>query len=443
MKEAIFPAVGTIAAGAVGGALGLDLVWVLGIAAVGACAGALAARYPQAIGASEGAGVASDAPNSSTDEPLKTAHGHPFALVTAALESLPIGVLAIGPEQTILHANELMRWIFGLPDQPGYPMETLRSTRLLEAITTVTKTGAPEAFEMVLTRGADVFLNVYVRPVDPVQNEGISLIVAVEDVTQARQANDVHRDFVANASHELKTPLAVISGLIETLQGPARDDPVGTERFLGLLGAQTRRMTGLIDDLMSLNRIEMNERVLPSAPQELTAVVREAVDGLRPVADASDVELVLQELPRSINVMADREELSQLFANLIDNAIKYGGIGKAVRIKWRRSEDDGQIGVAIEDEGPGIPREHLPRLTERFYRVDIGRSREKGGTGLGLAICKHIVNRHRGRLEIESTIDEGSRFTVWLPYRVSDGVPEKGAPLPFDAVPGVTVSKPA
>lgn len=420
IRYAVLPAAGSCGAWLIGGAADVGALSMAAIIAAGAVAGSLAAQL-LAPGRATQTGNHEALDTLPEGEQLRRVQkSRPFERLANALDSLPIGMLVIGPNQTILHANGMMRSIFGLSDQPGYPVETLRSSRLLEAISKSAESGTPATFEMVLSRGSDTYLNAYVRPLDPARNDGASMIVSIEDVTQARQADEVHRDFVANASHELKTPLAVISGLIETLQGPARGDPVGTERFLGRLATQTRRMTGLIDDLMSLNRIEMNERVLPSAPEELTVLVSEVIDSLRPVADASDVELLVDTFPRSVSVMAEREELSQLFANLIDNAIKYGGIGKNVQIAWRRSDEPGQIGVAVTDQGPGIAREHLPRLTERFYRVDIGRSREKGGTGLGLAICKHIVNRHRGRLEIESTIGEGSRFTVWLPCRFSD-----------------------
>lgn len=388
-----------------------------------------------------------DVVRDSEPEPEKEVASEPFAPVPEVvpdsldrfpvlLDALPIGVLLVGVDNSIRSANSTMRQIFGLPREAGYPVETLRARALLEAIARVKRSGDPVVFEMTLSRGTNVMLNVYVRPAPASGPAGVALIVAVEDITTAQVADELHRDFVANASHELKTPLAVVSGLIETLQGPAKNDPVGTERFLGRLASQTRRMTRLIDDLMSLNRIELNERVLPQAPEDLVRLVNETVDALRPVAEGSDVELVFHGIPEKPHVMAEREELAQLFGNFIDNAIKYGGIGKEVHVRFRRSEDPDQIGVTVEDQGPGIAREHLPRLTERFYRVDIGRSREKGGTGLGLAICKHIVNRHRGRLEIKSTLGVGSQFTVWLPCHFRD---EASATSPmmdgeFDAV---------
>lgn len=330
-----------------------------------------------------------------------------------ALDPLPIGVLVIGADQTVTIANKLMREVFGLPDAAGYPIETLRVRRLLEAISQAHRTQTEAVLEITISRGRDAVLNVHLHPSK--QAGDVSMIVAAEDITKAKLADEVHRDFVANASHELKTPLAVVSGLIDTLQGPARDDQAATDRFLARLATQTQRMTRLIDDLMSLNRIELNARVLPNDPVDLRALLSETVDQMRPAAEVSEVSLILREVDHAPFVMADREELSQLFANLIDNAIKYGGRDKEVFLRLLKPDETGSIGVSVRDQGPGIVREHIPRLTERFYRIDIGRSREKGGTGLGLAICKHIVNRHRGRLEIESKPGDGSRFTVWLP----------------------------
>ncbi len=184
-----------------------------------------------------------------------------------------------------------------------------------------------------------------------------------------------------------------------------------------MLAAQTQRMTRLVEDLLSLNRIELNERVAPREPQDLPGLLAEVVDTLRPNADAAGVRLAYTAPEGEARVRADRNELSQLFRNLIDNAIKYGGSGTEVSIAPVAAHPDapGLLGIAVRDTGPGIARQHIPRLTERFYRVSVRRSRDKGGTGLGLAIVKHIVNRHRGKLEIESKLGEGSCFTVWLP----------------------------
>jgi two-component system phosphate regulon sensor histidine kinase PhoR len=223
-------------------------------------------------------------------------------------------------------------------------------------------------------------------------------------------------DFVANASHELRTPLAALSGFIETLQGSARDDTKARERFLAIMREQARRMARLIDDLLSLSRIELNAHRRPDAPVDLIPIVRQVVDGLQTLARDRGVAIEV-EADDALMVLGDRDELVRLFENLVENALKYGAPGKRVDIKLTRGATaDGQdeAVVSIRDYGPGIAPEHLPRLTERFYRVDVRESRAQGGTGLGLALVKHILNRHRGRLSIESAPGAGATFVVHL-----------------------------
>ena len=225
-------------------------------------------------------------------------------------------------------------------------------------------------------------------------------------------------DFVANASHELRTPLATLSGFIDTLQGPARDDAAARERFLAIMEAQATRMARLIDDLLSLSRIELNAHVRPVTPVDLAALVRQVVDALQTLARDRGVEIAVTAPPKPLIVPGDRDELVRLFENLIENALKYGGSGKRVAVALSRgaaADGAAEAIVAVRDYGPGIAAEHLPRLTERFYRVDVAGSRAQGGTGLGLALVKHILNRHRGRLAIESKAGEGATFTVRLP----------------------------
>jgi two-component system phosphate regulon sensor histidine kinase PhoR len=224
-------------------------------------------------------------------------------------------------------------------------------------------------------------------------------------------------DLVANASHELRTPLASLSGFIDTLQGPAREDPAARERFLEIMKAQARRMARLIDDLLSLSRIELNARRYPEARVDLVPVVRQVVDGLQMLARERAVEVVLDAPSEPLIVAGDRDELIRLFENLVENALKYGASGKAVEVDLSRQPValGHEAVVAVRDYGRGIAPEHLPRLTERFYRVDVGESRAEGGTGLGLALVKHTLTRHRGRLAIDSTLGQGATFTVYLP----------------------------
>jgi two-component system, OmpR family, phosphate regulon sensor histidine kinase PhoR len=235
-------------------------------------------------------------------------------------------------------------------------------------------------------------------------------------VTESKRSDQLRADFVANAGHELKTPLATLIGFIETLLGPARDDPAAHERFLGIMNEQARRMARLVDDLLSLSRIELNEHVAPTERVPLEPVIEEVARGLELPAAERGIR-VISELPEDLpEVLGDEDELAQVFQNLLINAIKYGRPQTEVKVTGIVGGERAapQVAIAVSDRGEGIAAEHLPRLTERFYRVDNARSRELGGTGLGLAIVKHIVNRHRGRLEIASTLGEGSTFTVWL-----------------------------
>jgi two-component system phosphate regulon sensor histidine kinase PhoR len=219
-------------------------------------------------------------------------------------------------------------------------------------------------------------------------------------------------------SHELRTPLAALTGFIETLQGPARDDPAARERFLGIMRDQAWRMARLIDDLLSLSRIELRAHQRPDKPVDLVPIVHQVADGLQTLARDREVTIDVDAPSEPMMVLGDRDELIRLFENLVENGLKYGASGKRVEIKCDRvAAGDGkpEARVAVRDYGPGIAAEHLPRLTERFYRVDVGESRAQGGTGLGLALVKHILNRHQGRLTIDSKAGEGATFAVRLP----------------------------
>jgi two-component system phosphate regulon sensor histidine kinase PhoR len=252
------------------------------------------------------------------------------------------------------------------------------------------------------------------------------LVLSLRDVTAVRRADQLRADFIANASHELRTPLASLQGFIETLRGPARDDPAAHERFLGIMHDQAARMSRLVNDLLSLSRIEQDEHLPPTAHVDATTLVRNVMAMLELKVAARKVRLRL-EAPEGLPlIIGDADQLEQVFQNLIENAIKYTREQTEVTITMARaaknagnlmttSRRGGMLSIAVIDRGEGIDRTHLPRLTERFYRVDTARSRAQGGTGLGLAIVKHIVNRHRGRLLIESEVGQGSRFTVLLP----------------------------
>ena len=241
------------------------------------------------------------------------------------------------------------------------------------------------------------------------------MLMSFHDQTPLRRIEEMRADFVANASHELRTPLAALSGFIDTLQGPARDDPRARERFLGIMHAQATRMARLIDDLLSLSRVELSAHVRPDTRIDLVPIIRQVADGLEVLAKERGVTIAT-DLPQAAAIVAgDREELLRLFENLIENALKYGASGGRVEVSLAADAPASEYRVTVRDFGPGIPPEHLPRLTERFYRVSVGDSRAQGGTGLGLSLVKHILNRHRGRLVIDSTLGEGAAFTACLP----------------------------
>ncbi len=310
--------------------------------------------------------------------------------------------------------------------RPGDPLSfRLRAPAFLEALDRVISTGLPERIGWSERVPTERWLEAHVLPLLTPAASGRPagaergpdfLLVLVRDLTEQRRLDTMRADFVANASHELRTPLAALTGFIETLQGPAKEDAVARARFLGIMQEQARRMKRLIDDLLSLSRIEMRAHLVPRDPVDLADVARTAVATLDGLARDLDVTLTVEADPEPVIVAGDRDELTQVAQNLIENALKYGASGKRVLVRVCRAEGRGAV-LSVRDFGPGIPAEHLPRLTERFYRVDVARSRAQQGTGLGLAIVKHILARHRGRLAIESRPGEGALFSARLEAR--------------------------
>jgi len=246
------------------------------------------------------------------------------------------------------------------------------------------------------------------------------VLVTFDDVTHIEQTAQMHRDFVANVSHELKTPLTSISGFIETLQGSAREDRTASERFLGIMSQEAARMDRLVNGLLTLSRVEAQQRLRPTEVVEIGALLASVVQNLSQLAQDQDALLQLEKPEFSMKVTGDADQLRQVFTNLVENAIKYGGQGVEVTLSCAQPTFDVKLGmealrICVRDTGRGFDPIHIPRLTERFYRIDDHRSREMGGTGLGLAIAKHIIARHRGRLAIASVPQQGSEFTVLLP----------------------------
>jgi two-component system phosphate regulon sensor histidine kinase PhoR len=341
------------------------------------------------------------------------------------LDLLPDPLMQLAPGPVVVAANRAAIEVLG-PDLAGRNIETvLRAPAVLEAVEEV-MAGAPRRdVEFTLASPVAREFQCRVAALPERAADGTVAVLAFSDLTAAKRMEEMRADFVANASHEIRTPLAALAGYIETLRGPARDDAKARERFLGIMADQVTRMTRLVSDLLSLSRIELHEHTPPSGAVDVGAILARVARGLEWKAGQKEMRIALDVPPGLRPALGDASEIEQVFQNLLDNAIKYGGQGTEVRVAARPAErgprgmraapPTGIISVAVADQGVGIAREHLPRLTERFYRVDAARSRDLGGTGLGLAIVKHIVSRHRGVLTIESEPGKGSTFTVHLP----------------------------
>jgi two-component system, OmpR family, phosphate regulon sensor histidine kinase PhoR len=284
----------------------------------------------------------------------------------------------------------------------------LRDPALLDSVELTSRDGLPRKLDILERFPVQRFFAIEI-----VKAPGIGVLIVFEDRSASRRLEQMRVDFVANASHELRTPLASLLGFVETLKGPARNDAGAREQFLGIMEVQAKRMARLIDDLLSLSRIELNAHLRPRDRVVLLGVIEEIRDALAPMAAERHIEIALTASDPDVAIEGDRDELLRLFENLIENAIKYGASGQKVDVTVHPVSGD-KIQIDVRDYGQGIQPEHVPRLTERFYRVNAEASREAGGTGLGLAIVKHIVVRHRGRLEITSIPEEGSCFRVIL-----------------------------
>jgi two-component system phosphate regulon sensor histidine kinase PhoR len=346
------------------------------------------------------------------------------AIIDAVIGGIPLPAIVIDRAGKVLAFNASAAEIAPAL-RPGDPaLITLRMPEVVDAIRRVAATGERQRVEYYQRVPLERWFEVFVGPVSMPSGEARPahdmLVMTFHDLTPLRRVEEMRADFVANASHELRTPLAALSGFIETLQGPAKDDAAARERFLGIMRSQAMRMARLIDDLLSLSRIELNAHLRPNTPVELAPIVKQVVDGLQMLARERAVEIRVEAPDEPLTVLGDRDELERALENLVENALKYGASGKRVDVTLSRgTARDGadEARVAVCDYGPGIAREHLPRLTERFYRVDVAGSRAQGGTGLGLALVKHVLNRHGGRLAIESAAGAGATFTVHLPLR--------------------------
>ena len=341
--------------------------------------------------------------------------------VATFADALTDPCIVLDRRAAVVHANGPARRQFPALST-GNPLTfSMRNPELVQAIEIANRTGVSRSIELHETIPSETWEKVLVAPLlrpglDWFDDEERQLIVTFQSLTELKRVEALRSDFIANASHELRTPLASLLGFIDTLLGPAAKDAVAREKFLGIMRGQAERMSKLIDDMLSLSRIEMHQHVRPSGTIELAGLLREVREGLMMQARAANVEIRLTLFEGASTATGDRGQLYEVFENLLENAVKYGADGKFVEISLNPSSRAGYTHqITVIDHGPGVEPEHVPRLTERFYRIDADASRKKKGTGLGLAIVKHIVNRHRGQLSIKSKPGEGMRVDVFLP----------------------------
>ena len=338
----------------------------------------------------------------------------------AILDALEVPAYLLNGDSLVVHANKAALALFGPVAEGAHLSSRIRSPGILDMVREAIAGGRPHGIEHSERIPSERWYKVHVAPLaglpDALENGGFYLLT-FQDVTEARRMDRMRSDFVANASHELRTPLASLTGFIETLQGPARDDPAARDRFLAIMLDQAERMGRLIEDLMSLSRLELRAHVAPAERVDLRPLVGHVCDTLRPLAEELGVTIRFSPPAEPATVAGERDELIQVFQNLVENACKYGRSGRYVDVAITRAgagseTPAGMIDVSVRDHGPGIAPEHVPRLTERFYRVSVETSRMQKGTGLGLAIVKHILTRHRARLLVRSELGKGSVFTA-------------------------------
>ena len=327
------------------------------------------------------------------------------------IDALPDGAMIIDGDGLILATNAAAREVLQFELKGLTATTVIRNSAFIAAMASVRSSAHSATFEFEIHSRPPRQINAFVSKL----GDGGNLLLILRDLTREQALEKMRSDFVANASHEMRTPLASIMGAIETLQGPAKNDPKAREKFLSSMLGQAQRMKRLIDDLLTLSRIELNAHVRPSAKVSLLQIAHQAKGNLQHLANELSAEVSV-EGQGDMLVAGDSDELLQVAQNLLENAIKYGGAGG--RIKIICTADTNEATLAVQDFGRGIPEIHIPRLTERFYRVSTQESRARGGTGLGLAIVKHILLRHRSKLHIQSQESVGSVFSFTIPiYR--------------------------
>ena len=335
----------------------------------------------------------------------------------AIIRRMPDPLLLLDNAGQVTFYNDAAHVLLGRGAQGRHISSALRAPAVLQAVRKTIESGEGTTVEYIERVPVERHFDTHIVPVEYGKEDQRAVILHLHDITAMRRAEQMRADFVANASHELRTPLSSLSGFIETLRGPAKGDLAATDRFLNIMQEQAARMARLINDLLSLSRIELNEHVPPGGQISLEDVLNGVMESMGPLAAQFGVTLKLHAPADLPKVKGEHDELTQVFQNLVDNAIKYGASGKLIDLELGTTRTEGldMVFARVRDYGEGIAPEHLPRLTERFYRINVTQSRESGGTGLGLAIVKHILNRHMGHLGIESTPGKGSSFTAYIP----------------------------
>jgi two-component system phosphate regulon sensor histidine kinase PhoR len=335
----------------------------------------------------------------------------------AVVDAIPTAALALDGAGCVVHHNRLITELFPKIRIGQLMSQVTRNPDLIDAVDRAL--ASDDRVDVELTERVPVERRISATVSRVARTAALSspyLLVTFRDLTEQDRLAQMRADFIANASHELRTPLASLRGFVETLQGPAREDPDARDRFLWLMASQAERMTRLIDDLLSLSRVEMRVHLPPRGIVELNETAAYVCQSLEPLTDVTKAEITLERQDAPARIRGDREEIVQVIQNLVLNAIKYGREDGKIQVRVghhsARGSQPAKVWVSVSDDGPGIAPEHLPRLTERFYRVNVASSREKGGTGLGLAIVKHILTRHRGEMKIASRLGAGSTFSV-------------------------------
>lgn len=398
-----------------------ELLYVLALLLLLVVAGGLSMRAA-VVALAASAAAAAMWPSAGSDDVYRSGveaadAGMANRLWRAVIDAIPEPAFALDHDGNLLHANRMAEEQFNpRRTRSTHIASFIRDPELLTAVEEALETRQGNTVELHTRVPVERRLLATAAPLEGVRTPGVpALLITFRDLTEQDRLTRMRADFIANASHELRTPLASLKGYVETLQGNAKNDPAARDRFLKTMAEQAERMSRLVGDLLSLSRVEMREYLRPTDRVELGPILSEVAHTLEPLSKQANVKLTLACPEAEAIVLGDRDELIQVFQNLVQNAIKYGRTGGKVDVRLtRESTEPLRYRVDVQDDGQGIAPQHLPRLTERFYRVSTAASRERGGTGLGLAIVKHIVNRHRGELRISSTLGEGSMFTVVL-----------------------------